>query len=291
MQNVIRQNFDELYAQVEERVKCVQPVKQADIHTKTSLWITINRILIDVLHDSQFVWVVDFDETMINIRFFDESHNSICTQVMTVPYVVQFQWPSIEDVMCMSATQLHTFQKQCFKHGIRVLDISEHYGHTKGWFTHLKNNRNKGMLPIAMFDGGVYLRKRVNDRLDNWDHSRILGFQFVYLLHQNNVPIASKLVSSTLGINVSKIDVDCFTKQIRTGSEAINKFITESILIDLNDLLIKYIDELIITLGDIEKCKRTSSTRQVSIVLRLKHDKTKIHTFMKQLQAIKRKVL
>lgn len=148
MKAILEQNFDELYAQVEERVKCIQPVKQMDTYTKILMWTSLNEILIDIFGGSRFMWMIDPSDTEFVVSFVDQCRLKE-TKQLHVQHTTAFVWPEKQEILHMSLHELKSFIKLCSDNGYTLKDISCRYSKatSASWFSTLLANRRNGSLP------------------------------------------------------------------------------------------------------------------------------------------------
>lgn len=144
MKAILEQNFDELYAQVEERVKCIKPVKQIDTYTKTLIWTSLHEIVTDVFGNSRFIWMIETGDSSFVIQLFDK-YKIIPTRYLVVQYLQLFNWPTRDEILNMSADGLIAFKQLCESEQITQSDVSRHYGMSVTWFNTLIKNRSNGV--------------------------------------------------------------------------------------------------------------------------------------------------
>ena len=186
MKSILEQNFDELYAQVEERVKCIKPVKQIDTYTKILMWTTLNEILMDVFGGSRFMWMILDDRESFDVQFVDRYRIVLCEKIV-VPYVTpieRFEWPeSIDCVRQMSYEEMQRFSDNCNERGITNIDISRYYGQSSGWFNTLLHKRKRGVLTREKW------RMTCDEKIRTWDAKKITCFKLAYLLKKHGIPV------------------------------------------------------------------------------------------------------
>lgn len=265
MKALLEQDFDELYAQVEARVKCIKPVKQIDTYTKILMWTSLNEILMDVFGGSRFMWMIDIDETTFTICFVDKCCIVNCKSLQ-IPYRETFVWPTETELKHMTFEQLNEFNKRVTDAKMTRTDISKHYNHATHWFRNLRQCRARGMFPMDMIPTDKTSAASV---VNTWSPQRIEKFRFVYLLHQLDLPKSASIMSSVLKCNLVSSNPHDDVALIKRKSVAIDKFITPSTMVDMRELLDTYIDILIHTLDEIRDGKSNKHTISLSKILHL----------------------
>ncbi|MBR1988428.1 MAG: hypothetical protein IKA36_05265 [Clostridia bacterium] len=186
MKSILEQSFSELYAQVEERVKCIKPVKQIDTFTKTLMWTSINEILMDVFGGSRFMWMILDDRESFSVQFVDRYRTVLCKEIV-VPYVIpieRFEWPeSVDCLRHMSYEELQRFSDNCNERGITNVDIGRHYGQFSTWFNTMLRRRKRGSLSREKW------RTTCDEKIRAWDAKKITCFKLAYLLKKHDIPI------------------------------------------------------------------------------------------------------
>lgn len=193
--SILEQNFDELYAQVEERVKCIKPVKQIDTFTKILMWTSLNEILMDVFGGSRFMWyIADKDLTTFEISFVD-IHRVLGTHPLTVPYVFKFEFPQCYVVERMSYEELLEFRKQYEACGYGTSDVCSMYNKPTNWFSSLLGRRKIGIRHSCK----VPIHGGVKAAADKWDYTKYLLYRMYVKAKEHNIPMIYQLLTHILG--------------------------------------------------------------------------------------------
>lgn len=317
MKSILEQDFDELYAQVEERVKCIQPVKQMDTFTKTLMWTSLNEILTDVFGGSRFMWMIGSTDTEFVVTFVDR-YRLKETKKLYVKHTTVFVWPEKQTVRNMTIDELTSFTKLCNDYGINQTDISHHYSEGKTWFNGLLVKRKKGVCPIDEYTferRSEDMRTALGTRTAKWSTSKIKLFKIMYVLNEFKLPIPVTLIQEVFGSEVDKSQIHSlyasFGKQ-RGHLCATEQYINKYTVIEVYDDVIKYIDHicewfLLLATNDnkqqINQTVKSVLTRVVGIRKQVvfrdgrtqrvcpEHEISKIISFVEQLRASKADIL
>ena len=199
---ILEQNFDELYAQLGERVKCIKPVRQIDTYRKMLMWMSINEILIDVFGGSRFMWyIADKDLTTFEISFVD-IHRVLGTHSLTVPYVFKFEFPQSYIVERMSYEELLEFRKQYEACGYSNKDVCTLYNKPINWISSLLGRRKSGIKHHCK----VPIHGGVKAMADKWDYTKYLLYRMYVKAKEHNIPMIYQLLPHILGFPEFKYD-------------------------------------------------------------------------------------
>lgn len=205
MKAILEQDFDELYAQVEERVKCIKPVKQIDTYTKTLMWTSLNEIVTDVFGNSRFIWMIETGDSSFVIQLFDK-YKIIPTRYLVVQYLQLFNWPTQDELLNMSADELIAFKQLCASEQIPQRDISRHYDMSDSWFNTLIKNRSLGVTSR----GSEEFHKKIS-RSTMIRHAKQLtdADTDILLLHKrlimSSIPVSLYVLASVFNTTESKV--------------------------------------------------------------------------------------
>lgn len=205
MKSILEQDFNELYAQVEERVKCIKPVKQIDTYTKTLMWTSLNEIVTDVFGNSRFIWMIETGDSSFVIQLFDK-YKIIPTRYLVVQYLQLFNWPTRDEMLNMSVDELIAFKQLCESEQITQSDISRHYGMSVTWFNTLIKNRSSGVASR----GSEEFHKKTS-RSTMMRHAKCLTDTDtdILLLHKrlimSSIPVSLYVLSSVFNTTESKV--------------------------------------------------------------------------------------
>ena len=254
MKSILEQNFDELYAQLEERVKCIKPVKQIDTFTKTLMWTTLNEILMDVFGNSRFMWMILDDRESFSVQFVDKYRTILCKKidVLYVTPTKRFEWPESTDcIRKMSCEEIQQFADNCNERGITHADISRHYGLSPGWFNVVLSKRKRGSLSVED------LRTIYDGKIRAWDAKKITCFKLAYLLKKHDIPICKYIFMHTVDCDYRVFARTCAaasTESIFNAAKSIHD--VDHPDNDTAKLFSQYVNEVITWLETICQAKR-----------------------------------
>ena len=256
MKSIFEQNFDELYAQVEERVKCIEPVKQIDTFTKTLMWTTLNEILMDVFGESRFMWMIVDKDGSFNVWFVDK-YRTKSTKELSVEYASILKWPTETELFNMSIDALNLFTARCVADGLTHGDIAAHYNKSKPWFSSLIDRRTKKkQLPraVAYTLTGEKRRKMCAQKLPE---NTATIYCVLDLLRDRNIPVSDSILAWTFGYECAN-DMG----HVRTNHHNNSGRWAELVNIEryrVFNYVLKYID---IALNELRTSKRTFSSQK-----------------------------
>lgn len=194
MKSILEQDFDELYAQVEARVKCIKPVKQIDTFTKALMWTSLNEILMDVFGGSRFMWLIEIFDNKFVVKFADR-YRSADVQSLTVPYMTEFVWPSEHELRNMTYTELEMFRRQCSDINLTMVDISRRYRRNDTWFKGMMKLRQQNAAPA-----GTDMAKLRHSRgqTASWSDDELNDHLLVYELFKRTIPISENVLGQMI---------------------------------------------------------------------------------------------
>ena len=235
MKAILEQNFDELYAQVEERVKCIKPVKQIDTYTKTLMWTSLNEIVTDVFGGSRFMWLIEVANNKFVVKFADR-YRSADVQSLTVPYMTEFVWPSEHELKNMTYTELEMFRRQCADINLTMFDISKHYHYNNTWFRRILKSRQQNAAPAGT--DMAKLRHSLGQTA-SWSDDELNDHLLVYELFKRTIPISENILGKMISDpkRVRGLRPSCTRKSTKSWTNCSD----ERMLIVLNRIL-QYID-------------------------------------------------
>lgn len=251
MRTILEQNFDELYAQVEERVKCIKPVKHLDTFSKVLMWTSLNDIIIDVFGESRFMWMIDSSDTEFAVTFIDR-YRLKETKQLHVRHSTVFVWPEKQEILNMSLHELESFAKLCNDNGYTRQDITCRYSKSLNstWFHTLLANRRNGSLPQDEYVKTKLIkriRKAQMDKLELWSPSKIILFKTVYVLKEFKCPLIKDVLRSIIHDDESvKFEFEAVLANIygKNTSCAMEKYINKNTVLDVQDVIVEYIDRI-----------------------------------------------
>lgn len=204
MKAILEQDFNELYAQVEERVKCIKPVKQIDTFTKALMWTSLNEILTDVFGESRFMWMISTSYDSFNVTFVDR-YSIANTKSLNVKIVDGFVFPSIRALVDMEPNELKSFINNAHAQGFSDSDIDCWYGKNDGFIRSLIYHRSKGKR--SNNKGGTdkrisSMRSTVVDRLTNDQKCELMVCRCII---RDDIPLSWSVMASSCNIEYDKI--------------------------------------------------------------------------------------
>ena len=256
MKSILEQEFNELYAQVEERVKCIKPVKQIDTFTKTMMWTSLNEIVTDVFGGSRFMWMIVDKDASFNVVFVDK-YRTKTTRELSVEYASVLKWPTEAELFNMSVDALDLFKVRCVADGLTLREISAHYNKSEQWFSALFIRRTKkNQLPKA----AAYLltgEKRRKTCAQKLPENIATIYCFLDLLRDRSIPVSEPMLAWTF-------DYECATDMgnIRTNYYSNIGRWADFVSIEryrVFNYVLKYID---IALNELRTSKRTFSSQK-----------------------------
>lgn len=192
MKSILEQNFDELYAQITERVKCIQPVVQLDTFTKFMMFETLNQILYEVFGASRFMYMIRITDTTFVVSFLDR-YKSQTTNNLIVPFKNEFMIPDKETILNMSLEELTEFFTQLKKNGLSFADIANQLSVSKKWFYSLMKDRRRGRMPrqSAKFREHIadITRRRHISRISSMSEHFKTSFAVALRLNEQHIPV------------------------------------------------------------------------------------------------------
>ena len=196
MKSILEQNFDELYAQVEERVKCIKPVKQIDIYTKTLMWTSLNEILTDVFGGSRFMWMIESTDISFVVKFVD-IYRVMLTNQLIVPYTIEIIWPSETELMSMSAEDLKKFKEYCSENELTYDKIGRHYQRNENWFSSLLHSRLRAKR--SPINSTEFRDKLCCNTVNRWSDDELDNHLLMLQLKERSIPISKHIIASFVG--------------------------------------------------------------------------------------------
>ena len=234
MKSILEQNFDELYAQLEERVKCIKPIKQVDTYMKMLVWTTLNEILTNIFGGTRFMWMISSDaDGVFDISFVDK-YRMVETKPLRVYYANVFVFPTKDELLNMTFEELEKFDKKAKTFKINRNMIGRYYGHDH-WFHSLWFARSRGSAPHKHI--GIAISKSLLSQ----ESKKIIALMIAIL--DANLPVMPIIISNSTGIAHKEIS-NCY-QQIRTNGIDRYKIIVHEFDNDISELYLEYCNQCI----------------------------------------------
>lgn len=246
MKSILEQDFNELYAQVEERVKCIKPVKQIDTYTKTLMWTALNEIVTDVFGGSRFMWMITTNDGDFTVMFFDKC-KIIPTRNITVDHTNILKWPTEAELLNMSYDKLCEFKRLCRDNGVTQVEICQRYGKCDSWFSMVVHSRKHGSTSR---DSDAYKTKVSKNRTSSWTDEELDNHLLGYELAKRQIPISRNVLTQLLGDEKTAVRVALSSAVEDTNCRAWLSRRDERYSIVL-DKVLQYIELAIITVNTV----------------------------------------
>lgn len=246
MKSILEQDFNELYAQVEERVKCIKPVKQMDTFTKALMWTSLNEILMDVFGGSRFMWMITTNDGDFTVMFFDKC-KIIPTRNITVNHTNILKWPTEAELVNMSYDDLCEFKRLCRDNGITQVEICRRYSKSDSWFSMIVCSRKHGSTSR---DSDAYKTKVSENRTSSWTDEELDNHLFGYELAKRQIPISRNILTQMLGDEKTAVRAALSSNAEATNCRAWLSRRDERYSIVL-DKVLQYIELAIITVNTV----------------------------------------
>lgn len=196
---------------------------------------------------SRFMWMIGMDETDFIITFIDR-YRTMDSHQLKVKHTVTLEWPDKLTVQHMPYDELKLFVKRCADHGYTQFEISQHYSEKDRWIINLLNSRKAGRPPRDVYVSSGMCLKCVRQagaaQVSRWSPSKIKLFRVYHFLKEFKLPAIPGVLQPLLGCDFVQSDYKSAVHASYNVSSAVEQHITQTTIIDLQDVLIEYADRI-----------------------------------------------